>query len=116
MNRAERALQIWQVLIGAARHRQTLTYELLGEMIGMPPFALAHPLDRVQRHCQQSGLPPLTVLVVGKQTGHSSAGYAPAREEGMDRESVFSFSWYGERPRQVSDFQREGEDQVAEEE
>ena len=104
MNRAERALQIWQVLVGAARNRQTLTYPILGQMIDLPARGLGGPLDRVQEHCRQKGLPPLTVLAVSTQTGHPSAGHAPVTEEGADRESVYSFNWYSLEPRQVSDF------------
>ncbi len=33
MTRSERALQIWQVLIGLASNRQTITYESLAKLI-----------------------------------------------------------------------------------
>ena len=115
MNRAERALQIWQVLIGAAHNRQTLTYEMLGKMIGLPHFGLANPLEEVQSHCRQNGLPPLTVLVVSKETGRPSEGYTQVSEESVDREHVFSFAWYSERPRQVSDFEQRSKHQTTEE-
>ena len=36
MNTYERAIQIYQVLIAAAHNRQLLTYEIVGEHIGVP--------------------------------------------------------------------------------
>jgi hypothetical protein len=104
MNRAESALQIWQILISAAHNRQTLTYEMLGEMINLPHYSLGHPLDRVQNHCRSNDLPPLTSLVVSKDTGRPAGGYEPVIDDNADRESVFAFDWYKERPRQVADF------------
>lgn len=104
MDRAERTLQVWQVLIGAARNRQTLTYEIVSEMIDLPARALGYPLYRIQHHCRQNGLPPLTVLVVRKSIGQPSDGYVPEQGEGADREAVFEFPWHRQRPRQTEDF------------
>lgn len=104
MTREERALQIWQVLIGAARNRQTLTYEMLDDLIGMGgAFVLAHPLDVVAKHCAQHGLPPLTVLVVSKNAGEPGAGYVAVSGVGGDREQVFNYAWYRLPPRQTAD-------------
>lgn len=104
MIQAERSPQIWQVLIGAARNRQTLTYEMVGEMVGIPAVAVGNCLDPIQSFCHEKGLPPLTVLVVGKNTGHVSGGYVPASEEGADRESVYAYNWYSLEGRKVADF------------
>jgi len=114
VNNAQRALQIWQVLIGAAHNRQTLTYAQIGELIGLPAQGLGRPLEGVYQHCRAQGLPPLTVLVVSAHTGHPAGGYEPVKEEGADRESVYEYGWYSLEPRQASDFQERQEQDAAE--
>lgn len=51
MTRSEQAVQVWQVLVGAAFYRQTLTYTILAERIGVDVAALATPLGMVNRYC-----------------------------------------------------------------
>ena len=105
MTRAERALQIWQVLIGAAHNRQTLTYEMLADLIDMGgPGVLAQPLWLVANYCAQKRLPPLTVLVVKKDTGQPSTDLI-SQDPDRDRERVFNQPWFQFGPLQVSDFE-----------
>ena len=64
---ASRALQIWQILIGKAHNRQTLTYGMLAQLLGFKRAGtLAHPLGHIMHYCQLNNLPPLTVLVVNQ--------------------------------------------------
>ncbi|MHB1319730.1 MAG: hypothetical protein ACYCYF_14045, partial [Anaerolineae bacterium] len=96
--------QIWQVLIGAAHCRQTITYEQLGELIGTGGEAvLAYSLSRVVDHCATNSLPPLTALVVDN-SGEPGAGLAPVTNIHADREQVFAFGWYAPPPRKIADF------------
>jgi hypothetical protein len=74
MKRQERAMQIWQVLIGAAHYRKKLTYGRLGKLIGMGAGTLAQTLGYVMRYCEKNDLPPLTVLVVNKVEGKPGSG------------------------------------------
>ena len=105
MTREERALQIWQVLIGAAHNRQTLTYEMLDRLIEMGgTIVLSNPLDLVAQHCQRNNLPPLTVLVVGKQSGEPGGGYPVEQSVSADRERVYGYPWYALPPRKTADF------------
>src|SRR5690606_14586620 len=73
MKQEERAAQVWPVLVLAARNRQTLTYDLLGRLIGVPRQGLAHTLGHIMYWCKQNGYPPLTVLVVN-QSGRPGEG------------------------------------------
>ncbi len=108
MTGAERAQQTWQVLIGAAHNRQTLTYDILEDMTGMFSAGFGPILDRIAAYCSRKGLPPLTVLVVGKNTGRPGTGYkSPTGDEAADRESVYAERWYRLSPPQVSDFEAE---------
>ena len=69
MTRAERGRLPWQVLAAAADNRRVLTYSLLADAIGMGPGTLSQVLGCIMHLCQQRGSPPLTVLVMNKETG-----------------------------------------------
>lgn len=60
-----RALQIWQILIGFAYERKITTYGEVAEILG---YKGAGTMDRQLGHilhfCAQNKLPPLSVLVV----------------------------------------------------
>ena len=86
MTTYERALQIYQVLIALAHLRQTITYQLLGKTIGFPARALARPLGHLAHYCQKNGLPPITVLVVQKNSGKPGPGYPASSDYERDRE------------------------------
>ena len=108
MTRAERAAQIWQVLVGAAHMRQVLTYEILADRIGMGPEGkgagtLAQPLGIVMEFCKARQLPPLTVLVVNKTTGQPGKGLTTIQELHSDRERVFTHRWLEMKPPQVAE-------------
>ena len=66
-----RALQAWQILIGAAMNRQTLTY--LGLSQKMYKKNAQGVLDKILGHvafyCDDNDLPALTSIVVGKGRG-----------------------------------------------
>jgi hypothetical protein len=99
MTTHERALQIYQVLISLAHNRQTITYSMLGELIGMPPQALGPHLEHVLRYCQQQNLPQITVLVVRKTAGNPSSGF-PSTQVDIDqeRERVYTHTWFRQKP------------------
>lgn len=96
-NHPDRAVQAWQVLIGAAANRQTLTYEGLSEL--MYKKKAAGVLDRILGHiayyCNDNKLPPLTSVVVGKGRGTPGEDI-PMNLQELDarREEVYAFDWY----------------------
>ncbi len=100
MNRVQRALQIWQVLIGAAYNRQILTYEMLAEIIGVGPegkgAGILGPnyLGILMEYCANKGLPPITLLVVKKDTGMPGVGLKTVEDLPKDREKVFNLRWF----------------------
>ena len=100
MNRSERALQIWQVLLGLAYNRQTITYEKLAELIGMGNIAvgLTQPLIQLMNYCKENNLPPLTILVVQKHSGIPGQGLTTIEDLNKDREAVFNYEWYKLKP------------------
>ena len=91
---ASRALQIWQILIGKAHNRQTLTYGMLAQLLGFKRAGtLAHPLGHIMHYCQLNNLPPLTVLVVNQDTGVPGDGLVGDKLQ-VAREGVFRLNWY----------------------
>jgi len=83
------------VLAWAARHRQTITYQQLGQATGMHPAGVGMILAPIQDYCLDRNLPPLTVLVVQKDTGLPGVGFTAAQavQTASDQAKVFSFDW-----------------------
>ena len=101
-----RACQIWQILVGHAMRRQTLTYQDLVHLLGHnQPKVLARQLGAIYFHCLQSKLPLLTVLVVNKATGEPGLGIEPDAERGKLRERVYQHDWYAIVPPTVEEYQ-----------
>ena len=105
MTSAERGMQIWVVLCGCARNRQTLTYKGLAQLIGMGAGTLARPLGHVMKYCDSNKLPALTSLVVKTGGGKPGVGLTTVEQGTMDaeRERVFNHNWYDGLPPTVAD-------------
>ena len=120
MTRFQRALQIWSLLVCAAKDRRTYTYEDLASALGMggAPVVVAQCLSPIMHYCRRRRLPPLTVLVVQKGAGRPGPGLTTVEEGNLDRdrERVFTYRWFQLEPPETSDFERacgsdeEGED------
>ena len=78
MKASERATQLWAVLAFAARNRQTLTYDLAAQLIGVARQGIGQLLEPIQSYCLLNDLPPLTSLVVARDTGLPSYGFTAA--------------------------------------
>lgn len=104
MTRSEQAVQVWQVLIGAAFNRQTLTYTLLGERIGLDAGSLGVPLGMVNRYCSMKQLPPLTVLVVRSDAGTPATELSWTTDVDFAREAVYQLDWFKLKPPSANDF------------
>ena len=103
MSHPERAIQMWHMLIAAARNRQTLTYGIVSEATGVFPAALGEILSYLMRYCDREQLPPLTVLVVQTSTGKPGDGLLTSTDHDGDRERVFNLNWYRLLPPTVND-------------
>lgn len=97
-----RALQAWQILVGKAMNRQTITYEGLSKLMYSKSAAgvLASILGHVAFFCNENGLPPLTAIVVNSTSG------LPGEHIPVDdlaklnekREEVYRHDWYDVYP------------------
>ena len=91
---ATRALQIWQILIGKAHNRQTVTYGMLADMLGYRSAGImSQMLGHIMYYCSKHGLPSLTALVVNQDTGVPGEGLTVA-DLNAEREAVFRYDWY----------------------
>lgn len=99
-----RAQQLWPILIAAAAERRIVTYSILSNIIGYKMHvALREPLYHIKHWCEVNGLPPLTVIVVNKETGKPGSGM---ERDDIDtaREEVFNYAWYKLVPPTVEEF------------
>ena len=77
-----RAHQIWALLLLAAKNRQTITYGMLGKLVGrVPANGFGNMLAVIARYCEDNRYPPLTVLVVEKDSGK------PSEDSGFPKDS-----------------------------
>lgn len=73
MTYEQSALQIWSVLVLAARNQQILSYKILESLTGLPRHLVAPILGRIEAYCDSHKLPKLTALVVNQR--HGVPGY-----------------------------------------
>lgn len=94
-----RAMQAWQILVGAAMNRQTLTYVGLSRlMYGKPASGvLDEILGHIAFYCNDHNLPPLTALVVNSSSGVPGDGI-PIENVPSVREDVYKFDWFDVLP------------------
>ena len=96
-----RAVQAWQILVGKAINRQTVTYEGLSKLMYGKEAAgvLAAILGHIAFYCQDNDVPALTTLVLEKGTGKPSDGIPlePTRID-EEREKVYQYDWYDVYP------------------
>lgn len=95
MNRYERAFQIWPILTDVARRRGKITYSELADTIHSTDRRLGWPLGVIQDYCLAENLPPLTILVVAKQTGQPGHGFTALdlAEQEAGYEAVWNTRW-----------------------
>lgn len=95
MKSAENALQIWEFLVQHASVGQHLTYEDISKRTGKRGQNWMIPsLDMIQNYCLSAGLPPLTSVVVQKQSEKPGSGYVcRLGVVEKDWEWVHSFNW-----------------------
>jgi hypothetical protein len=92
------AVKIWPKLMILAERRSTITYTDLGEPLGIRGQALQsfdRILNPIRHYCLQHNLPPLSALVVRKDSGLPGSG-VEADETDIDR--IYAYNWRGRSP------------------
>jgi len=92
MNKHERAMQIFPLLIFAARKGVRVTYKELSTATGIATIGLGRCLGVIKDVCDENNFPPLTAIVVSTVTGESS--YSEHEEERTAKiNSVYNYYW-----------------------
>jgi hypothetical protein len=73
MTHEQRGVQIWSVLVLAARNQQILSYQTVEFLTGVPAGVMAPILGKIEAYCDAHKLPKLTALVVNQR--HGVPGY-----------------------------------------
>lgn len=110
---SERAAQIWPILVLCASRRETLTYDLLGRLIGVPAHGLAQLLEPIQSYCLLEGLAPLTAIVVNQTTGLPGDGFIAASNLPRAQADVYAQEWLRAGPPKAEAFQDATEGMLA---
>lgn len=93
MNRAQRAQQLWSILVLAARNNQILTYGLVATATGVVRPSIGDFLRPIQQFCTENNYPPLTSLIVSEQSGLPGEGFIAAENVPAAHVQVFNFNW-----------------------
>ncbi|MDJ0668248.1 MAG: hypothetical protein QNJ61_13240 [Desulfobacterales bacterium] len=106
MRRVETALVVWSLLTLSAIKRQTLTYQLLSQLVGVSRHDLGRLLEPIQSYCILENLPPLTSLVVGSRTGMPGEGFIAASNLPQAQAETFAHDWCRQTVPTPDDFRR----------
>lgn len=93
MKREERAQQLWSILVLAARNRQVLTYEIVAQACGVSPPSIGDFLRPIQQYCSEVNHPPLTSIIVSKNTGLPGEGFIAAENVPLAQIKTFAVDW-----------------------
>ena len=93
MKREERAEQLWSVLVLAAHNRQVLTYEIVARACGLHVPGFGDFLRPIQQLCVENSWPPLTSIIVSKQTGLPGDGFIAVENVPMAQLETFERNW-----------------------
>jgi len=105
----DRAVQAWQILVGAAMRRQTLTYKGLAKAMYQREAqgVLNRVLGHIAFYCIDNDLPPLTSIVVGKGRGTPGSDIPVDLETiDLERENVYATDWYNIYPPSAEELQK----------
>jgi len=106
MTRYQRAQHVWSLLIVSAMDRKSFTYSQVGKILGVGGGNMVSQyLKPVMNYCEKNGYPPLTVMVVNKETGLPGEGLTTVDNVNQDREAVYCFDWFSVEWPTESDFE-----------
>jgi hypothetical protein len=104
MTKAQRACQIWSLLVLAAKYRHILTYDIVEKCIGVPQYAVGRLLAPIQTYCAANQLPALTSLVV-TDDGLPGPGFTAAADVPGAQAQVFRYNWFELKTPTTGDFE-----------
>jgi hypothetical protein len=112
MTNPQRALQLWSLLVLAARSQTVLSYVIVAKMTGLPNEH-GEPLGHIAFYCMERGLPILPVLDVSQATGNPSAKFYDGMDIAAEQRRCFVHDWLAEAvptPEQLEEAAKNRED------
>lgn len=93
MDKYQRAVQLWPLLVFAARHQLLISYSTVEHLTGIPRVGVGGMLGIITRYCQKHELPWLTFIVIKEENGQPGEGRAPQvrKQVGSPHDSIQSF-------------------------
>lgn len=95
INQEQRAFYAWTVLIEYAKNNKTITYGELAKQINVHHIAIGFILGVIQDFCMENGLPPLTILILNKETQLPGGGFIAYdienSQDGINK--VYKYNW-----------------------
>ena len=89
----DRLTQLWGLLADTAHAQKVLTYDILGQMLGLPEQAIGCFLRPIQDYCKFHNLPQLTALAIN-EIDEAEAGDDNFRADNFgERAQVYLFDW-----------------------
>lgn len=94
VNQFERAYRAWPILVEAAADRHPITYGQLARQLCIHHRPVRFVLAKIQAHCQEQDLPPLTILVEDSK-GNVGAGFTAWAHDNIKagRKTVYAGPW-----------------------
>lgn len=84
-------MQLWSVLVLAARNQQLVGYAMLAELTNLPN-QMGNFLKPVAEYCVRQNLPQITSIVLSQETGAPGA-YYPGTDSARDQAKSFVYDW-----------------------
>ena len=87
---------VWPVLTERAAGRKTITYQEIAPTIGTNPLSVGRALGPIQDYCLEARLPPLTSIVIGKNSKVPGPGFIAWDVDDLEagQRQVFDFGWW----------------------
>lgn len=95
INHEERAYLAWPILCTRAKSHSDITYGELASLLGIHHRAVRYVLGPIQEYCMEEGLPPLTALVLNKNTGMPGTGFIAREVDEIPHafEEIYAQDW-----------------------
>jgi putative restriction endonuclease len=95
INQEQRAFSAWTILTKSAKNSEPITYGELARQLNLHHRAIRFILGVIQDYCMRNELPPLTIIVLNKNTGLPGDGFIAYdienSQDGMNK--VYAYEW-----------------------
>ena len=106
MTRYQRSVQIWTLLVVAAKERKSYSYGDVAEILGMGGWRTSAVPWSHHVVLRRPGASPHTVPVVNQDTGLPGEGLTTLENVNEDREHVFIYDWFSVEPPETNEFEK----------